>query len=495
MKTSRPWLIALTILVLLTGTLADCAPGEGDESETETEIVTVQRGSLTTGTTATGSVLPGAEVTLSFEVSGQVSDVLVQVGARVTKDQALAQLDTSDLELQVRSAEASLASAQAQLDQLKAGPQPEEVAAAEANLAASQAALTAAAAERQRVQAGALDAEIAAAEAQVASALSQQKSAQITHDNTMECHRITMPDGSRKKVCPGLGDPEEQARFNLHAADVALEAAQAQLEALQDSADFQVRALWANEARALGQRDAAQAQLDLLLAGATDAQTAAAEANVDQAQVALDSARLARERATLRAPFDSVVSRVDVEVGEFVGPQTPVITLVDDSTFRVEADVDEADIGWVELGQEVQITLDAFPGHGLSGRVTAIAPSARYDLGIVSYLVTIEITKTDLPLRGGMTANTEIVRERREDVLLVPNRAVWIDAETGRRFVEKLIAGEVVVTYIEQGIADDLESEVLGGLEEGDQLVIRSASIQDRFRSVVTQPFTGHSGE
>jgi HlyD family secretion protein len=98
-------------------------------------------------------------------------------------------------------------------------------------------------------------------------------------------------------------------------------------------------------------------------------------------------------------------------------------------------------------------------------------------------------------LRGGMTANTEIVRERREDVLLVPNRAIWIDAETGRPFVEKLIAGEVVVTYIEQGVADDLESEVLGGLEKGDQLVIRSASIQDRFRSVVTQPFTGHSGE
>jgi RND family efflux transporter MFP subunit len=495
MKTSRPRLIALTILVLLTGMLTDCAPGEGDESETETEIVTVQRGSLTTGTTATGSVLPGAEVTLSFEVSGQVSDVLVQVGARVTKDQALAQLDTSDLELQVRSAEARLASAKAQLDQLKAGPQPEEVAAAEANLAASQAALTAASAERQRVQAGVLDAEIAAAEAQVASALSQQKNAQIAHDNTMKCQRITMPDGSKKKVCPGLGDPEEQARFNLHAAEVALEAAQAQLEALQDSADFQIRALWANEARALGQRDAAQAQLDLLLAGATDAQIATAEANVDQAQVALDSARLAQERATLRAPFDSVVSRVDVEVGESVGPQTPVITLVDDSRFRVEADVDEADIGWVELGQEVQISLDAFPGHGLGGRVTAIAPSARYDLGVVSYVVTIEISETDLTLRGGMTANTEIVRERREDVLLVPNRAIWIDAETGRPFVEELIAGEVVVTYIEQGVADDLESEVLVGLEKGDQLVIRSASIQDRFRSVVTQPFTGHSGE
>jgi HlyD family secretion protein len=446
---------------------------------------------LTLSTTATGSVLPGAEVTLSFEVSGQVADVLAQAGARVQGDQALAQLDTSDLELQVRSAEASLASVRAQLDQLKAGPQPEEVAAAEANLAAAEAALTAAVAERQRVQAGTLDAEIAAAEAQVASALSQQKSAQIAHDNTMECHTVKLPGGDEKKICPALGELEEQARFNLHAANVALDAAQTRLEALQDSADFQVRALWASEARAQAQRDAAQAQLDLLLAGTTDAQIAAAEANIDQAQVALDSARLALERATLKAPFDGIVSHVGVEVGEFVGPQIPAVTLVDDSRFRVETDVDEADIGRVELGQEVQITLDAFPGRVLTGTVTAIAPSAEFDTGIVSYLVTIEIGSTDMSLRGGMTANTEIIQERHENVLLVPNRAIWIDAETGKLFVERMVNGETVTAFIEQGVTNDQVSEVLSGLDDGDQLVVRSASVRDRFRSVVTMPMTG----
>jgi HlyD family secretion protein len=472
-------------------TVSSCAHGAQSDGEADLETVTIERGSLTISTTATGSILPGAEVTLSFEVSGQVSDVLAQAGTRVKEGQALAQLDTSDLELQVRSAEASLASAQAQLDQLRAGPQPEEIAAAEANLAAAQAALTAASAERQRVQAGAIDAEIAAAEAQVASALSQQKSAQIAHDNTMECRKVTLPNGSEKKICPGLGDPEEQARFGLYAADVALEAAQEQLQALQDSVDFQLRALWANEGTALGQRDAAQAQLDLLLAGATDAQIAAAEANVDQAQVALDSAHLALDRATLRAPFDCVVSHVDVEVGEFVGPQMPAVTLVDDSGFRVEADVDEADIGWVGIGQEVQITLDAFPGHVLMGTVSSVAPSAEFDTGVVSYLVTIEIDHTDLSLRGGMTANTEIIQERQDDVLLVPNRAIWIDAETGRLFVEKPVDGEITTVFIEQGVTNDRVSEVLSGLEEGDQLVVRSASVRERFRSVVTMPMTG----
>jgi HlyD family secretion protein len=300
-----------------------------------------------------------------------------------------------------------------------------------------------------------------------------------------------MPDGSKKEICPGLGTPEEQARYNLHAANETLEAAQMQLDALQASTDYQESALWANEARAVGQRDAVQAQLDLLMAGATDAQIAAAEANVDQAQVALDSALLALERASLTAPFTGVVARVDVAVSEFASPQMPAFILVDDSQFRVEASVDEADIGWVKVAQPVQITLDAFPEQILMGTVIAVAPSAELDTGIVSYLVTIEIDHTDLALRGGMTANTEIIREQRENVLLVPNRAIWIDTETGKSFVEKMVDGEIVIAFIEQGITNDQVSEVLGGLEDGDQLVVQSASIRERFRNVVTTSMTG----
>jgi multidrug efflux pump subunit AcrA (membrane-fusion protein) len=103
----------------------------------------------------------------------------------------------------------------------------------------------------------------------------------------------------------------------------------------------------------------------------------------------------------------------------------------------------------------------------------------------------IEINPTNLPLRGGMTANTEIVRDRRENALLVPNRAVWIDADTGQPFVEKMVEGEIVIAVIEQGITNEQVSEVLSGLEEGDQLAVRSVSLRERFRDVVTMPMTG----
>ncbi len=482
-------------LVLLLGLLGGCASSGGSSGGEEVEIVTVEVGSLVASTAATGVVRPRAEVNLTFEVSGQVSQVLVGEGERVRQGQLLARLETADLELKVESAEAALAAAQAQFEQLRAGPRPEEIAAAEAQVRAAEASLSQAIAQRDQLKAGLAEADIAAAEAQVASAIAQQKVAQDTYDRMVRCYTVPLPSGEEEEVCPTLGPLEEEARYSLHAANEALAAAQKQLDALRAGTGDRIRAAEAAVLAAMAQRDIAKAQLDMLLAGPTEAELAAAEANVKQAQAAMDAALLALAKATLVAPFDGVVARVNVEPGEFVGPQMPVILLVDDSQFTIEADVDEADIGMVEVGQEAQITLDAFPGRGLVGRVAVIAPSATLDMGVVSYRVTIEIGPTDLPLRGGMTANVEIVRERREGVLLVPNRAIWIDSETGQPFVEKLVNGEPVVTVIKQGMANEQFSEVLDGLQAGDQLLVRSASVRERFREAVTMPMLGGGSE
>jgi RND family efflux transporter MFP subunit len=249
-------------------------------------------------------------------------------------------------------------------------------------------------------------------------------------------------------------------------------------------------------AAAQAQRDIAQAQLDLLLAGATDPEIAASQAQVDQALVTLESARLELERATLRAPFDGTISWIDIQPGQTVGPQTPAVTVVNERQFSLEADVDEADVAWLQVSQDVRVSLDAFPGRALSGRIAAILPSALADLGVVSYRVTIALEPAEaemegLPLRSGMTADVEIVREQREDVLLVPNRAIWIDSASGRPFVERDVGGEVEVAFIEQGLSNDEFSEVKAGLEEGERLRVPSASIRDRFREVVTSSMTG----
>lgn len=539
----------MTLFVFVGGLLIGCGASADGNVEEQIEIVRVERGPLTVSITAVGSVSPRADTALSFGAGGEVSDVLVRAGNRVRTGQELVQLDTNGLKLQVQSALAALAAAQAQLDQLEAGTRSEDIASARANLAAANARLDGAKADlralekgpdenqidsaeadlraaqaavdlalvrRDRLNEGPSAAEIAAAQARLASAQAQQKIARDRHDETLKCF-----DG----VCPLLGTPEEQARFNLYAADEAVASAQAQLNQLFagptqgqiDEADVNstaaqaqvdavqaqldllssgstaemLQAAQANVDALQAQGDAAKAQLDKLLAGTTAAEIATAQAKVAQAQVALDLAELALEKAVLRAPSDGVVSRVDVEPGEFVAPQAPIVRLLDDSAFRIDVDVDEADIGWIEAGQEVQLTLDSFPGQILTGRVIGIDTSATLDTGVVSYGVTIETGPADLPLRGGMTVNAEIVTDQREEALLVPNRAIWIDAVDGQPFVERKQVEDIVRVKIEQGLANDEYSEVLSGLDEGDTLVVRSGSVRERFREMMTGSMGG----
>jgi multidrug efflux pump subunit AcrA (membrane-fusion protein) len=151
MKTRTARTLLAILLLLFTGILGACTPKAADPDQDATENVTVERGSLVTTVTAVGSVRPGAESVLSFEISGRVTDVLVRPGDRLKRGQPLASLDGSDAELQVRSAEASLASAQAQLDQLVAGPKAEDIRAAEGQLASAEAALAQAVAQRDQL--------------------------------------------------------------------------------------------------------------------------------------------------------------------------------------------------------------------------------------------------------------------------------------------------------------------------------------------------------
>jgi HlyD family secretion protein len=541
----KPVSLAL-LLILLVGATTACGADGATQEEQVVETVTVERGSLVTSITAVGSIRPSVEVALSFELSGRVVEVFVTEGEQVRGGQPLARLDTADLELQVQSAEASLSAAQAQLAQLIAGPSAEEIRIAEGQLASAEAALDQAIAQRDQVITGTTDTDIVVARSQVDSAqsrvrqltyqLEQTKAQDSSPDVTVaqvEVERAKIAlDETQDEYNKALDRPWEdqsirdswakqlkQAQLNHRQAEAQLEralnaqrgyviglsvleaqiedaksalvAAEAQLQSTISGDEPRKRAAEAAVDAARAQRDIAQAQLDALLAGASEFEIAIAKANVDQVQVALDSGRLTIEQATLLAPFDGTIAVLDIAIGQAVGPQLSALTMVDDRRLSIEADVDETDIGWLRSGQQVQVTLDAFPGRTLSGNVVAILPSGTLDMGVVSYKVTVALDPTELPLRPGMSANTEIVRERRDEVLVIPNRAIWIDAKTGQPFVEQIVEDGIAVVYVEQGISSDEFSEIVSGLSEGDRLVLRSASIRDRFREVVTSSMTG----
>lgn len=352
----------------------------------------------------TGEVVPAVWADLSAQTGGTVLEVLVEPGDEVAAGDPLVRLDPTDAQLAVQQAEASLVAAQAQLALLKTGPRAEEVDAAEAQVDAAKAALSQAAAERNRLKSGVTEAEIAAAEAQVAAALAEQRVARDTHDQTMKCYDT--PGG---KICPALGTMEEQARYALHAADEALAAAQAQLDALKEGAGDQVRAVDAAVWAAAAQQDIAEAQLALLRAGAKAEEIAVAEASVVQAEAALEVARVAMDRSEIRAPFAGTVGAVHVRMGELVVPGQPMVALGDLGTLRVETtDLDEIDVARVAVGQQVALTFDALPEQVFSGRVTRISPMSDPGAGGVHYTVVVEMDEIDPAIRWGMTAFVDI---------------------------------------------------------------------------------------
>lgn len=357
----------------------------------------------------TGEVEPKEWAAVSARTHGTATEVLVEPGAEVTAGDPLVRLDPTDAELAVRRAEIALEAAQAQLALLQSHPRPEEVAVAEAQVEAAEAGIAQAAARRDQLKAGAIEAEIAATEAQVTTAQADRLAAYEFHEDTMECYDVTLPDGREKTVCPLLGPVEKQARYRLQAAEEALAAVQARLQALKAQRDDRLRGAEAAVRGAEEQRDAAQAQVAQLKAGVSPEEIAAAEASVQQAKVALEKAKVALKRTEISAPFAGTVGMLQVREGELVSPGQPLITLGDLSALRVETtDLDEIDVARVEVGQEVDVTFDALPEQVFTGRVARIFPRAESDGGGVNYTAIVELDELDPAIRWGMTAFVDI---------------------------------------------------------------------------------------
>ena len=291
----------------------------------------------------------------------------------------------------------------------KVGARPEEIAVAEAQALAAQTLISETLAQRDQLFTGAGEAQIAAAEAAVAAAQAEQLVARQRHDETMKCYDVTLPDGSTQQTCPLLGTMEEQARFALHAANEALAAAEAQLEAAKSGTGAQRRAANAGVTAVTAQYDIALAQLELLKAGVLPQDIVIAETAVAQAKVAVEAAQVALARTAITAPFAGTVTRIDVRRGEFIAPGQPLITLGDLSTFRIETtDLDEIDVARITEGQAATLTFDALSDLTLTGHIMRIASMAEPGAGGVNYTVIIDPGELPPQIRWGMTVFIDI---------------------------------------------------------------------------------------
>ncbi len=171
-------------------------------------------------------------------------------------------------------------------------------------------------------------------------------------------------------------------------------------------------------------RDMDVAKADI---GVSQAQIANAKAQVDQNAAMLLQAEIDLERTRVRSPINGTVISRTIDIGQTVAAslQAPELFKIaqDLRRIRLEAQVNEADVGVVAEGNDVEFTVDAYPERKFRGRVSQVRLAATELQNVVTYTVIIEAENNDRKLFPGMTANVQIETARRDDVLRVPNDA------------------------------------------------------------------------
>lgn len=429
----------IVVMVMLVVALTPWMTPPNDAQNIET--TTVRRGTLTASVSATGSISPLREAQLAFSTTGALTQLKVKAGDAVKAGQIVAALDTRELELQLAQAEAGLASAQARLDQLK-NPSLADVSAAQAGVASAEAALL------QLKMPNPNDLLMAKADLDKAAAALAR--AQADYD------RIGGAANSMIGMLP-------QA-LTLQQASLDYQKAQAAFNARFNPSDSQVK-------QAQAALEQARAQL-ARLTNPNPNDLKSAQAGVDQARAARDLAQTRLNYAILKAPFDGVVTHVDVDLGSTVPAGRVVLGIADVSEYRVKLNIDETDIAKINVGQEVVISLEAYPGVTLSAQVTDVASNATMVQGVVNYVVTVSLSPQHaVLLKLGMTADANILIAHRENVLILSNRA--IRAARNSRFVTiRRDDNTTPEIEVKTGMANDQETEIVSGLSEGQVVVI-----------------------
>jgi HlyD family secretion protein len=219
-------------------------------------------------------------------------------------------------------------------------------------------------------------------------------------------------------------------------------------------------------------------QLDRALTDAQSRQAACegARNDVNQSKSRIEVAQTGLERMVLRAPFAGIVADISGELGEYATPSPPgiltlpAIDLIDDSCMFVTAPIDEVDASKVKVGQSSRITLDAIKGHIFSGRVKRIAPYV-LEVEKQARTVEVEVEFTELPksenLLVGYSADVEIVHEVHANVIRIPTQTLM----EGKRVLLFKSDGKLEERVIATGLANWEYTEIISGLNEGDQIV------------------------
>jgi HlyD family secretion protein len=226
-----------------------------------------------------------------------------------------------------------------------------------------------------------------------------------------------------------------------------------------------------------------------LKAGADPLDVTSGQLSITQRQNALTDAQNALADYYIRAPFDGTIAKLNVKKFDSVSPSTAVATLTTKEQIA-QISVNEVDAAKIKPGQEVTLTFDAVDGLTITGKVIQIDTIGTVSQGVVTYNVEISFDTGDDRIKPGMSVSAAIITDIKQDALLVPNSAVKNQGDN--YYVEVFPQGLTVSGTagnqgtpsatlpgqqpIEIGSSNDTSTEIISGLKEGDQVVVRTIS-------------------
>lgn len=414
--------------------------------------------------------------------------------ARVRSARAAEPLQSAKTTAEIERARAALNTARTNLTQVEQSVRL-EVANAEAQLSQAQAKARLAATNLKRQQAlfdqgfaPAVDVDSARTDADVTS------EAVAAAQSTLEI--------TRQKVAadvPAAQDQVAQAKASLEAAQAgtyqnvvsteSLRSAEAGMqEAIHSlaaakeavtSAQADVRAATAQVAAAQADLRSSRAAQDKALADMTQDRTKqqdikSAFAAMMQSRAQVDSEKVRLDKSYIRTPISGTVIDLEQQEGETVAASLSaptLISVVDLDRLQVAAYVDETDIGTVKLGQDAEVTVDAFPDAKVKGIIVKVASAATEQDNVITYQVTVDLGKTGIKgLKPEMTANVDITVERSDNALLVPSEAV--KKKTDGAKVVLMRNGVAEAVPVQTGLEDEDNIEIKEGVQDGDEVVL-----------------------
>ena len=410
-KKNRTLLIILLIAVIAASAFIFVRQSNADTTS-QFETATVERGNLTATIGATGTVRAKQTAVLVWQAAGTVDTVNVKVGDNIPADFVMAYLEKTSLPETIIMAEADLATAQKELDDL-------------------------------------ISSDTARAEAVIT--LKDAKEAYERAANYLHYLQTS------KKV------PQSETRLFLQTKRNSWMYVYKTKTFKGPAPEDWIIEAENDLALKTSQLEDAQREFDRLNNGNMP-DIAAAQARVDAAQATLNMARVV-------APFAGTVTESHPLSGDQVAAGDVAFRLDNLSSLLVDVKVSEVDINHVSIGQPVTLTFDAILGKEYHGEVVEVTQAGTAEEGVVNFTVTVELTDADSLVKPGMTAAVNIVVEETRDVLLIQNRAVRL--VDGERVVYVLENEQPVQKEITLGSSSDTLSVLVSGdVKEGDIVIL-----------------------